>query len=83
MASNHIKNLERALAALRLTRRKRAEKDGFDENDLAELGELQRDFEAIERAIEDERKQELEEEVDRSRLANRPKRDRYRPEADD
>jgi hypothetical protein len=58
MPSEEVEDLERALADVRRLRRDAAAKDDMDENDLADLADLQRDLEAIERAIEDERKQE-------------------------
>jgi hypothetical protein len=61
MAAEHVEDLEKLLALLRLHRRglikglKRANE--VDDDDFAILGDLQRNFEAVERAIEDERRE--------------------------
>lgn len=61
MANKHVENLEKAAESMREARRALAAEiaeDGADadENDLADLADLQRNLEAIERAIDDEQR---------------------------
>jgi hypothetical protein len=63
MATKHVERLERLRDFVRGERRRLVEEATsnlkVDRNDLTEIAELQRDFDALGRAIEDETDQEV------------------------
>jgi hypothetical protein len=83
MTSEYVEHLERLRVALRHERRALAaelassniEGEGINERNLAEFGELQRNLEAVMRALEDETKQ-AEAKANRIRTANQPEPER-------